>query len=693
MSWNISGKADRADFRNDRYLTAGEAGLIFEGTGSAGAASICCESEYQECERLKQVILGTAGHIDHGKTSLVKSLTGIDTDRLKEEKERGITIELGFAHLSLPSGLQLGVVDVPGHEKFVKNMVAGATGIDIVAMVIAADEGVMPQTREHMEICTLLGVRYGLVALTKVDLVDEEMLELAQEDIKTFTAGTFLENAPMIPVSAVTGQGLAEMIKALDILSREVPERPPSSLFRLPVDRVFTMKGFGTVITGTLVSGKVQVGDAIMVYPSGITSKVRGLQVHNQGVTSAEAGLRTAINFQGLEKESVNRGDVLSSPHALKSSYMVDVQIHYLTSAGKPLKNRTRLRFHTGTSEILGNLILLERDELAPGETTVAQLRLDEPVAIVKGDHYVVRSYSPVRTIGGGQVLNPIPVKHKRLHAATIQGLKRIPESAPEPLIGFHIEAAGHMGTSFADLRLMTNLTDKQLESALQLMMSARTVVQVDKEARTFVHRKVFDALIQQIATDVKDYHNTFPLKSGMLKEELKSKFPSDTDAKLFNLIINQMIKDGTIVQEEKTVRLKTHKVSLAGDEAGVRQKILRIYRENALQPPFFRDVVETLKADPGQAKDVLNLMIEEGLIVRTKEDLYFHIDAIESLKKRMVAFFERNPEMNPAQFKELTGGASRKYLIPLLEYFDSKSVTLRVGDVRKLRKGIGREV
>jgi selenocysteine-specific elongation factor len=637
---------------------------------------------------LKQVILGTAGHIDHGKTSLVKALTGIDTDRLKEEKERGITIELGFAHLSLPSGQQLGVVDVPGHEKFVKNMVAGATGIDIVAMVIAADEGVMPQTREHMEICALLGVRHGLVALTKVDLVDEEMLELAQEDIKSFTRGTFLETAPMIPVSAVTGAGLSELVQALDGLARQVPERPPSSLFRLPVDRVFTMKGFGTVITGTLVSGKVQVGDAIMVYPSGITSKVRGLQVHNQSVLSAEAGLRTAINFQGLEKEAVNRGDVLSTPNALKSSYMVDVQIHYLASAGKPLKNRTRLRFHTGTSELLGNLILLERDEIAPGEATVAQLRLDEPVAVVKGDHYVVRSYSPVRTIGGGQVLNPIPAKHKRFQAAIIHGLKSIPASAPEPLIAFHIEAAGHTGTSFADLRLMTNLTDKQLESALQLMMSGRTIVLVDKDARTFVHKKNFDALVQQIGADLKDFHKAFPLKSGMLKEELKSKFPADADAKLFNLVINQMIKDDAIVQEEKTVRLKTHKISLAGDEAGVRQKLLKIYKESVLQPPFFRDVVQNLKTDPAQAKDVLNLLIEEGLIIRTKDDLFFHVEAIDALKKRMATFFEHNPEMNPSQFKELTGGAPRKFLIPLLEYFDSKNVTLRIGDVRKLRKG-----
>jgi selenocysteine-specific elongation factor len=636
---------------------------------------------------LKQIILGTAGHIDHGKTSLVKAVTGIDTDRLKEEKERGITIELGFAHLDLPSGQHLGVVDVPGHEKFVKNMVAGATGIDIVAMVIAADEGVMPQTREHMEICTLLGVRHGVVALTKIDLVDEEMLELAQEDIREFTRGSFLENAPVVPVSAATGQGLPEFVQVLDGLSQQVQLRPPSSLFRLPVDRVFTMKGFGTVITGTLVSGKVQVGDPIMVYPSGITSKVRGIQVHNQSVQTAEAGMRTAVNFQGLDKEAVNRGEVLSNPNALKSSYMVDVQFHYLASGGKPLKNRTRVRFHTGTSEVLGNLILLEHDELAPGETAVAQLRLDTPVAIVKGDHYVVRSYSPVRTVGGGQVLNPIPPKHKRFNAGIIQGLRGILSSDAEALIAWHIEASGHAGTCFPDLRIMTNLTDKQLEVTLQGMLSARTIIQVDKETRSFVHRKAFDTLVQATAKHLSGYHKAFPLKSGMLKEELKSKFPADTDVKLFNLVLNQMIKDNAIVQEEKTVRLAAHKVALAGDEASLRKQMLKIYRDSGLQPPFFRDVAGILKAEPNQAKDVLNLLIEEGLIIRTKDDLFFYAEAIADLKQRMVKFFETHAEMTPAHFKDMTAGASRKFLIPLLEYFDSKNVTLRVGDVRKLRK------
>jgi selenocysteine-specific elongation factor len=636
---------------------------------------------------LKQIILGTAGHIDHGKTSLVRAVTGIDTDRLKEEKERGITIELGFAYIDLPSGQHLGVVDVPGHEKFVKNMVAGATGIDIVAMVIAADEGVMPQTREHMEICTLLGVRHGLVVLTKIDLVDEEMLELAAEDVMDFTRGSFLEGAPVLPVSAVSGQGLPEFVKALDALAAQVPERAPSTLFRLPVDRVFSMRGFGTVITGTLLSGRVQVGETIMIYPSGISSKVRGIQVHNTSVTAAAAGQRTAVNFQGLDKEAVNRGDVLASPGTLKPSYMVDVQFHCLSSSPKPLKNRTRIRFHTGTSELMGNVILLEHDELKPGESTIAQLRLDTPVAVVTGDHFVVRSYSPVRTIGGGKILNPIPPKHKRFKADVIAGLKGILGASPDALIDFHIAAAGPLGVSFFELRLMTNLTDKQLDTALKAMMSARSVLQVDKEARSFIHKIAFDALLKQTAESLAAFHKANPLKSGMLKEELKGKFPPGTDVKLFNLALNQMIKEGRIVQEEKTVRLTGHTVSLAGDEVALRQKIIAIYREGALQPPFFRDVVETLRADPAQANDVLNLLIEQGMIVRTKDDLFFHAEAIADLKSRLVRFLEQNGEINPAQFKEMTG-ASRKFLIPLFEYFDSKNVTLRVGDVRKLRRG-----
>jgi selenocysteine-specific elongation factor len=635
---------------------------------------------------LKQIILGTAGHIDHGKTSLIKAVTGVDTDRLKEEKLRGITIELGFASIDLPSGQRIGIVDVPGHEKFVKNMVAGATGIDIVAMIIAADEGIMPQTREHMEICSLLNIKHGFVVLTKIDLVDEEWLELVLDEVSEFTRGTFLEDASVLPVSAVTGEGIPEFIEALDQLSATIPKRLSTGIFRLPVDRVFSMKGFGTVITGTLISGQVRVGDTIMVYPSRVTSKVRGIQVHNQSVNEAFAGMRTAINFQGLEKASVNRGDVVAMPGSLKASYMVDVTMSYLNSNEKPIKNRTRIRFHTGTSEVQGNLLLLDRDELLPGETTVAQLRLDSPVTTVKDDRFVARSYSPVRTIGGGQVLNPIPPKHKRFKTGIIDGLQTLTQNETDKIISFFVDEAGYKGVFFTDLKIMTNLPEKKLDTALQALLSQKIVIQTDKENRIYIHSNTFEKLKTEAIGHLENYHRRNPLKGGMPKEELKSKLPSVPGSKLFNQMIVRMIKDKEIVQEEDTVRLAGHKVSLGVDQTDVKKKIIEIYQQKGLMPPYFKELEKTVGIEPARAKEVLLLLVDEGLIVKVKEDLYFHSETIHALKNRLVKFIMAQGEITTPQFKEMTG-ASRKYVIPLIEYFDSKNVTIRVGDIRKLRK------
>lgn len=635
---------------------------------------------------MKQIILGTAGHIDHGKTSLVKALTGTDTDRLKEEKERGITIELGFASMDLPGGRHLSIVDVPGHEKFVKNMVAGASGIDMVAMIIAADEGVMPQTREHLEICTLLGIQYGLVVLTKADMVDEEWLELAKEDVRDFVRGTFLEDKPMISVSSTTGNGIPELLKTLDDLTIEVPERSATSLFRLPVDRVFSMKGFGTVITGSLISGKIRVGETIMVYPSGITSKVRGIQVHNDTVEEAHAGMRTAINFQGLEKASVNRGDILARPGTLKPSFMVDLDFKYLKSNVKPMKNRTRIRFHTGTSEIPGNLILLDREEIKPGESAVVQIRLDSPVNLVKDDRFVARSYSPVRTIGGGTILNPIAEKHKRFHAEITEGFETLLQGSPEDLSALHVKTSGVSGLCFSDLVLMTNLPEKTLSQTLQGLLSNKTLILTDKENQVYIHRDTSLAIQEQIRNYLTDFHEKQPLKPGMSKEELKSKFPLIPNAKLFNQTLDRMAKDNHIVIAEDVVRLASHKISLGVDQTKVRDTILKTYRDAGLVPPYFRDVAKDMDMDPQSVKDVLMHLVEEGVIVKTKDDLYFDRSTMENLKKNIISFLEKNGEIAIPQFKELTG-ASRKYLIPLIEYFDAEKVTIRVGDSRKLRK------
>ena len=634
---------------------------------------------------MKQIILGTAGHIDHGKTSLIKALTGIDTDRLKEEKLRGITIELGFASMDLPSGQHLGIVDVPGHEKFVKHMVAGATGIDIVALVIAADEGVMPQTREHMEICSLLGIKHGFVALTKIDLVDQEWLELVLDDIKEFLQGTFLEDSPIVPVSSATGKGIPEFIKTLDELSALIPVRTLTGLFRLPVDRVFSMKGFGTVITGTLISGSIHVGDTVMLYPSGITSKVRGIQVHNQNLNVAEAGMRTAINFQGLEKSSVTRGEVLSTPNDLRPSFMIDVLVNYLGSNNKSAKNRTRIRFHSGTSEVLGVLILLEKDELLPGETTLAQIRLDSTVALIKDDKFVIRSYSPIRTIGGGHILNPIPRKHKRFKPEVIKLLKGIVDNIPEEIISSHADDSGYAGVSFANLKIMTNLPEKQLDNTIQGLLSKKTIVCFDRENRIYIHNNGIEKLEKETLDYLSNYHKSNPLKTGMPKEELKSKFPFALATKLFNLMLNRMIKDKVIVQEENTVHLSSHTVSLEVDQADIRTKILDAYLKSGLTPPYFKELSRSFDIDSKQAKDVLILLVDEELLLKVKEDLYFHVEAVNELKKRLVDYLKSHGEITTPQFKEMAS-VSRKYLIPLIEYFDSTNVTLRIGDSRKLR-------
>ncbi|MCD6186132.1 MAG: selenocysteine-specific translation elongation factor [Deltaproteobacteria bacterium] len=634
---------------------------------------------------MKQIILGTAGHIDHGKTSLIKAVTGTDTDRLKEEKLRGITIELGFASLELPGGQHVGVVDVPGHEKFIKNMVAGATGIDIVVMVIAADEGVMPQTREHLEICSLLDIKYGFIVLNKVDLVDEEWLELVKEDTADFLKGTFLEGTPMVPVSAVTGQGIQEFIKTLEDLSSLIPERSISGLFRLPVDRVFSMKGFGTVITGTLISGHVSVGDAVQIYPSMVSSNVRGIQVHNKTVNTAEAGMRTAINFKGLEKTSINRGEMLGKPGEMKSSYMIDVSLQFLTINKKPMKNRTRVRFHAGTSEILGIIALLEKDEIAPGETSVVQIRLDSPVTVVKDDRFVIRSYSPIRTIGGGRVLNPIPKKHKGFKPEVIKGLNGLMNNTPEEIVEYCVNQSSHKGVNYADLRIMTNLADKQLQSIISGLLSKRILICTDKDNRLYIHNNTFEKIKNEILQVLENYHKINLLKTGMSKEELKTKFPLIMGSKLFNLIIIQMEKKDEIISEDDTVRLSGHSISLGADQAELKKKILEIYKKTGLKPPYFRDIPDQLKIDVQSAKDVLMLLIEENMIIKAKDDLYFDRDAVDMLKKRLIDFFDANMELTTPNFKDIAG-VSRKYLIPLIEYFDSINLTIRIGDIRKLR-------
>ncbi|MCG6980441.1 MAG: selenocysteine-specific translation elongation factor [Deltaproteobacteria bacterium] len=636
---------------------------------------------------MKQIILGTAGHIDHGKTTLIKAISGIDTDRLKEEKERGITIELGFAHLTLPNGQELGIVDVPGHEKFVRHMVAGATGIDIVALVVAADEGVMPQTREHLEICELLEVKQGLVVLTKTDLVeDRDWIDLVQEDIHDFLQGTFLASAPIIAVSAVSGEGLGELLESLQKLSESVEARPSSGDFRLAVDRVFTMKGFGTVVTGTAISGKTETGDTLVVYPQMLKTKVRGIQVHNREVNEAVSGQRTAINLQGLEKAALERGNVLATPESLVSSYMVDVRLHHLENAPRVLKNRAKIRFHTGTSEIIGTLILLDTDELKPGASGYAQVRLDKQVAVRNGDRFVLRSYSPMHTIGGGQILHPNPKKRRRMVGKTIEALGVLERGESHKMVELYLKEAGFDGVGERALTILANITQKELRSLLQDMMSRGEVIQFDRETPRFVHEEAFGKLRQLLLDHLAEFHRKEPLRAGINKEELFGRLPRGADGKLCNELIQRLTRQGEIIQERDLVRLSSHQIELAGKQDEVREKIESIYRDAGLQPPFFREVARSLGVPDKETRQILSWMLEQGLLVKVKEDMYFHYGALDGLKQQLLDLFEEREEITTPQFKELTQ-TSRKYTIPLLEFLDASRFTIRVGDVRRLRQ------
>jgi selenocysteine-specific elongation factor len=633
---------------------------------------------------MKQIILGTAGHIDHGKTSLIKALTGIDTDRLKEEKERGITIELGFAHIELPGGKRVGIVDVPGHEKFVKNMVAGATGIDLVALVIAADEGIMPQTREHLEICELLKIEHGLVVLTKIDMVESDWLEMVKGDITEYLSDTFLANAPIVEVSSVTGEGLKEFVQVLDELVRKVPERDPGNIFRLPIDRVFTMKGFGTVITGTTVSGKIRTGDEVTIYPQKISSRIRGIQVHNKEVKEVRAGLRTAINLQGLEKAAIHRGNILATKDSLRPTYMVDVILELLLSAPRKLKNRAKVRFHTGTSEIISTVVLLDRDELEPGDTCFAQIRLDEPIAVLRKDRFVLRSYSPVRTIGGGEILNALPVKKKRFSEAALSEMKMLHSGKPNEIIELFISLGRFRGTDQAELAFLTNIGKKKLDELISALSARKRITLFDKEKNTLIHADFLNKAKDEILRTITQYHKNFPLKAGLLKEELRSKSTGAKNPKLFNYMLNNLSQENIIVQEKEAVRLKDHQVTLAQDQEKTRQKLAERYLKSGLQPPYFKELKDDFPGNAGN--EVLEVMVKEGVLLKIKEDLFFHRKAIEELEGRLVDFLKEHGTITTPQFKEMTG-TSRKYTIPLIEYFDRAQITVRVGDSRVLRK------
>ena len=629
---------------------------------------------------MKQVILGTAGHIDHGKTALVKALTGIDCDRLKEEKERGITIDIGFAHLNLKSGIRVGIIDVPGHERFVKNMLAGAHGIDLVLLVIAADEGVMPQTREHMDIVTLLGVKKGIVALTKVDLVDDEWREMVVEEVRDFLKGTFLAQSPIVPVSSVTGLGLDELLNSIDGIAQEVAARPSGGLFRLPIDRVFTIKGFGTVVTGTMISGQVRVGEVVEVLPQGLEAKVRGLEVHGQDVEEVWAGARTAVNLQGVERTALKRGDILAHPGIFKPTKRIEVYIRHLKDSPRPLRRRAPVRFHVGTTEVMARVEPLDREELAPGEEGYATIRLEGPVTVSRGDRFVIRSYSPIITIGGGEVLNP---SHRLVKVRADLDLLEVGDA--EVVADLFARLSGYSGIDLKGLAGLSGLFPEELSRAVENLKGRGRLIELDGGG--WIHSGPLDRLKGRVLEELSEHHRKNPLKEGMAREELRSKLPGEVDQKLLARVLEDMTGQGVVVTFRDYVKLAGHSVKLEEEELRLKEALDRTFIDSGLTPPLASELSERFQVPIDKIGDLLNLIVSDGKLVKVKDNLYFHKEVIEVLKARLIDFLKAHGEINPTQYKELTG-ASRKFTVPLMEYFDSIKVTIRVGDVRRLRAG-----
>jgi selenocysteine-specific elongation factor len=633
---------------------------------------------------MKHVILGTAGHIDHGKTALVKALTGVDTDRLKEEKERGITIELGFTFLDLPSGIRLGIIDVPGHERFVKHMVAGVWGIDLVALIIAADEGVMPQTKEHLDICKLLKVKKGLIVLTKIDLVERDLLELVREEVTDIAKDTFLKEAPILAVSSLTGEGIPQLISTLDHLSKEIEERSSDGLFRLPIDRIFVMKGFGTVVTGTIVSGKLSLGETVEILPSGLEGKVRNLQVYNQPMEKATAGERAAVNLQGIETSAIQRGDVLVHPKTLTPTSLLDVYLEYLSIAPRPLKHRTQQRFHMGTSSTTASIFLLDREELAPGEEGFAQLRLERSVVSFPQDRFVIRGSGAIQTLGGGVVLDTHPIKHRRYSPPVINDLILLKDGSSEQAINQYILRSGIAGISFGDLLNRVAMPPNEIQTILRKMIERGDILLVDPEKLKVIENSQYQRLKEMTLIQLREFHQRFPMRIGLAKEEVRTKLPVELDMKLFQILINGLIQSKEVVLERDKLKLHGHQISSA-DEKGLVKRVEEAILRGKLQPPSPKELSEEWSEEEERVLAVFEYLAHEGMLVKIKSGMYFHRIHFENLKGELINFLKSHKEITTSQFKELTG-ASRKYVIPLIEYFDQMKLTLRLGEKRILR-------
>lgn len=626
------------------------------------------------------IIVGTAGHVDHGKTVLVKALTGVDTDRLKEEKERGISIELGFAPLTLPSGRQLGLVDVPGHERFIRQMLAGAGGMDLVMLVVAADEGVMPQTREHLAIIDLLQVKQGLIVLTKIDLVDAEWLELVREEVRQAVQGTVLAGAPIIPVSAVTGAGLPALLDRLDALAATTPPRPARGGVRLPIDRVFSITGFGTVVTGTLWSGTIRTGDELEILPEGIKTKVRNLQVHGRNVKEALAGQRVAVNLAGVEKEVISRGSSLLTPGFLRTTRRLDASVRFLDNA-RDLANRSRIRFYLGTAAALGRIILLERDIVKGGERALVQLLMEEPVVATREDRFILRSYSPMETIGGGMVIDPAAPRHRRFDPAVLASLEQRLQGSP-PSILAQIIREERYGLDWQEAAARAALTPEQTKTLLQEMAGRGELALLAADNDLYaVSNERLDAWWQDAARALAAFHHQYPLRPGLAREELRSRYFARLPARIFQALLERWAREGRMQLTASTVALAGFKPEFSSRQEELLQALVERYRSARWQPPTFNEVGTAYNLTPEELEELLHYLTREGVLVKINDEFYWHREAFVSAREIVKSLGQGGP-FGLAEVRDALG-SSRKFVLPFLEYLDRIKFTRRQGDRR----------
>lgn len=635
---------------------------------------------------MKHVIIGTAGHVDHGKTLLVKALTGIDTDRLVEEKKRGITIELGFAHLDFDDGTQAGIVDVPGHEKFIKNMLAGAGGIDLAMLVVAADEGFMPQTVEHLGILSLLGIQDGLVVITKCDMADPEWVEMVKEDVRTHVEGTFLEGKPVFTVSAYTGQGIPELRQALKELVQKAAEKNMRTPFRLPIDRVFSVDGFGTVVTGTLIEGSVSNGDMAEILPGGVQARVRNLQVHDRDVETAYAGQRVAINLAGVKKADLGRGDVIARPGSVRTSLMLDARLQNLKNSQRIILSGSQVHLYHGSAVRLCKVVLLDRDALQPGESCYAQLRLTEEIAAKRGDRFVIRFYSPLETIGGGVVLDDLPRRHKRGDQAVLEALAiRESGSGNDQLVQLVAEH-GHSLPTLEKLAAPQNLDREELGRSLEELTSAGKVLQ--PLPGRYLAASVFDAIWDSCRGLLEQYHRQNPLHAGMKVAELRQKLLKNTDQAVADAILAALAREGKIKAVADRYALADFAVHLTKRQSAIREKLLQTYRKAGLEVPGLDEVIASFPpAEQGDCRQVVESLVSGGGLVMLTPQLCLHSQVYAQVCDKTRDFMAEHQELTLAEFRDLLG-TSRKYALAVLEYYDKNKILKKDGDVRRLGTG-----